>query len=90
MLMAYGLDDGAQTPAAALAARRELVANWGLHEGVLVENPIVQSVPVVAVLDGTAVTMTGFPGLDLTRPTSDEWASIARRRGPERWARPID
>jgi hypothetical protein len=36
---------------------------------------------VTATIDGINVTISGFPGLEMTRPTSAEWTAIARQRG---------
>ncbi|MFB8120553.1 DUF5949 family protein [Streptomyces sp. NPDC056465] len=81
MLMAYSPNDGDLGATAGLAARRELVAGWGMKVGGFVENPVIQGTPVTATLEGITVTVTGFPGLDLVRPTSREWAEIALQRG---------
>ncbi|MFF9853435.1 DUF5949 family protein [Streptomyces litmocidini] len=47
----------------------------------MVMHPSIQGTPVTARLDGDIVTVSGFPGLPITRPTSPEWAAVARKRG---------
>lgn len=81
MLMAYGRDDGDLGSAAGLAARRKVVAGWGMQVGAFVENPVIQGTPVTAVFNDSTVTVTGIPGLSLVRPITQEWEEIARRRG---------
>lgn len=81
MLMAYALNDGELGSTAGLAARRDVVAAWGMTVGHFVENPTIQGTPVTAALEGITVNVTGFPGLSLVRPTSQEWAETALKRG---------
>ncbi|MEU5748185.1 DUF5949 family protein [Streptomyces sp. NPDC047726] len=81
MLMAYSPGDGALGPTMAQSALRDVIAAWGMREGTMLENPTVHGSPVTAHLDGTKVTISGFPGVEMSRPTSPEWAAIARKRG---------
>ncbi|MFE3609756.1 DUF5949 family protein [Streptomyces goshikiensis] len=80
MLLTYSPADGALGPDAAQPALREVIDAWGMREGTMVENPVIEGRPVTASLSGDIVTITGFPGLDITRPTSPEWAAIANQR----------
>jgi hypothetical protein len=80
-LAAYSPGDGELGPKATRLALRGLVEAWGMREGGMVESPQIGDVPVTAVLDGTTVTVTGFPGLDMTRPVSAEWAALAKQHG---------
>ncbi|MFJ2774642.1 DUF5949 family protein [Streptomyces sp. NPDC087300] len=80
-LMLYALGDGAAPPQAAQAALRDVLKAWGMREGTLASDPTVDSVPVTVAVDGIQATVTGLPGITPTRPTSPEWADIARGRG---------
>jgi hypothetical protein len=80
-IAAYSPGDGELGLKAVQPALREVVAAWGMREGGMVDSPQIGGVPVTAVLDGTLVTVTGFPGLDMTRPITAEWAAIAKQRG---------
>ncbi|MFJ9811068.1 DUF5949 family protein [Streptomyces sp. NPDC101158] len=80
MLMAYSPGDGTLGGAATGAAMRDLLAAWGMRPGRLVENPEIHGTPLVAAVDGIDVRVTGFPGLEIARPTSAEWTAVARER----------
>ncbi|MEV0372500.1 DUF5949 family protein [Streptomyces sp. NPDC050636] len=79
--MAYTPGDGTLRPQATQLAMRNIVRAWGMQEGGFAENPRIKDEPVIASLKGSTVTVTGIPGLTLSRATNGEWADIARRRG---------
>ncbi|MFI8824674.1 DUF5949 family protein [Streptomyces sp. NPDC053431] len=81
MLMAYAPGDGTLGEAATRAAMRDLLAVWGMRPGGLIENPRINGTPLVAAVDGIDVRVTGFPGLEISRPTSATWTEVARQRG---------
>ncbi|MFD4933362.1 DUF5949 family protein [Streptomyces virginiae] len=81
MLLTFSPGDGVLGPEVAEPAIREVIAAWGLTLGSMVQNPKIDGQLVAASLDGVTVHVTGFPGLTISRPTSPEWAAIARKRG---------
>ena len=81
MLMAYSPGDGELGPGATQPALRDIIRTWGMRENSMVESPSINGAPVLALLDGITVSISGLPGIEMGRPTSPEWVAIARRRG---------
>ncbi|MFG3346063.1 DUF5949 family protein [Streptomyces sp. NPDC048018] len=81
MLLAYSPGDGTLGGAATGAAMRDLLAAWGMRPGRLVENPEIHGTALEVAVDGIDVRVTGFPGLEISRPTSAAWTAVARERG---------
>ncbi|WP_159047817.1 DUF5949 family protein [Streptomyces sp. WM6378] len=79
-LMLYGLGDGVASPRSAQGALREVLQAWGMREGVLAVDPVIDGTPVTVVVEGIQATVTGLPGVTPVRPTSQEWADVACAR----------